>query len=62
MNQFNFLTLKQVVDEEISRNSYVPNSLRFQDRNGVVESSKMMIDSSRYSGRLNNSSLSHRKL
>ena len=49
MTEFNFSTLKQTIDEEISRSAYVPNNLRFQDRNGVIENSKNLYESARMS-------------
>lgn len=36
MEQFDFKTVKDIVDEEISRVSYVPSHLRFEDKFGIV--------------------------
>jgi hypothetical protein len=51
LEQFDFVTVKQFVDVEISRQRYVPSRLRFEDKFGILERSRNLIDSSRASKR-----------
>ena len=51
MEEFNFRNVKDIVDEEIRRSPYVPSQLRFEDRFGINERSKAVMDSSRASNR-----------
>ncbi len=53
MEKFDFKNAKQLVDAEISRVTYVPSQLRFEDKFGILEKSKGMVDSSRMSNRRN---------
>lgn len=53
MDRFDFKIVKQLVDAEIARLSYVPSQLRFEDKFGILEKSKGMVDSSRISNRRN---------
>ena len=39
----NFYNLKDLVDEEVKRMDYVPNSLNFDDKFGIVQSSQAML-------------------
>lgn len=51
LEQFDFGTVKEYVDGEISRLPYVPSRLRFEDKFGILERSRNLIDSSRASKR-----------
>jgi hypothetical protein len=60
MEEFDFLTVKEVLDGEIARLTYVPSHLRFEDRYGLLEKSKAMIDSSSRASIRRNSALQYR--
>lgn len=56
LEHFDFATVKEFVNGEISRQQYVPSRLRFEDRLGLntdrnIERSRNMADSSRASRR-----------
>jgi hypothetical protein len=51
LEQFDFATVKEYVDGEISRLPYVPSRLRFEDKFGIMERSRNLVDSSRASKR-----------
>lgn len=47
LEQFDFATVKEYIDGEITRQTYVPSRLRFEDKFGILERSRNLADSSR---------------